>query len=355
MDIISPYGKNVDNELSKIYGISSIEELQERVAKQLDQVYGLTVHHFDSLHIAYGMCLRINTHRGNYYLKFTSGGITDPVAFVSIASFLREKGLPLPEILNTKNGEEYFSLLDNTPYNVTYLMMAMPGKPVTGNTERQVENYARVMADFHSLGEEYLESHPRNISDDSSLFTIPKQIHNELPKLQSDLSAFGDVFSSHEVSLLANAFHHLENRLEAIARVGFKKTIIHGDFRLCHVLEENDKITGIIDFDQTGYAERLIDVCFGIISSPEPNSAKALSLGQQQHFLVAYHQRYPFTEEELSILADLLVWTNLDQLRDMCKFSHVLNRKIDQLKTSASLNEIYELMHSKVIDLDSHN
>lgn len=277
------------------------------------------------------------------------------MAFVSVASFLRDKGLPLPEILNTKNGEAYFSLLDNTPYNVTYIMTAMPGKPVTGNTERQVENFARMMAEYHSLGEEYLESHSRSISSDTSRFTIPEQIRNALPKIQSDLSAFDDLFSSHEVNQLANAFQHLENQLEAIAGVGFKKTIIHGDFRLCHVLEENDKITGIIDFDQTGYAERLIDVCFGIISSPEPDSAKTLSLDQQKHFLVSYHKCYPFTDEELSLLADLLVWSNLDQLRDMCKFSRVLNRQVDQLKTSAGLKEINELMHKKVFDLDSHN
>ena len=355
MDITSPYGKNVDHELSKVYGISSIEELQGRVTEQLDKTYGLIVHHFDYLHIAYGMCLRINTDRGIFYLKFTSDVISDPVSFVSIASFLRDKGLPLPEILNTKEGEAYFSLLDNTPYNVTYIMTAMPGKPVTGQTEQQVENFARVMAEYHSLGEEYLESHSRKLSGITSRFTIPEQIHNDLPNIQSDLSAFDDLFSSPEVSLLANAFKHLKNQLEIIAKVGFKKTIIHGDFRLCHVLGENDKITGIIDFDQTGYAERLIDVCFGIISSPEPDSAKALSLEQQQHFLVTYHKRYPFTEEEVSLLADLLVWSNLDQLRDICKFSRLLNRKVDQIKLSASLNEINELMHKRGIDLDSDN
>lgn len=69
MDIISPYGKKVDNELSKVYGISSIDELQERVTEQLDQTYGLIVNHFDSLHIAYGMCLKINTQRGIFILS----------------------------------------------------------------------------------------------------------------------------------------------------------------------------------------------------------------------------------------------------------------------------------------------
>ncbi len=355
MDIYSPYGKNVDDELSKVYGISSIEALQERVTQQLDQAYGLIVHQFDSLHIAYGMCIRINTNRGICYLKFTSDVISNPAGFVSIASFLRDKGLPLPEVLQTKKGAAYFSLLDNTSYNVTYLMTAMPGKPVIGQTEQQVENFAKVMADYHSLGEEYLKSHSKKISGNTSQLTIPEQINNDLPQLQSELSALSELFSSLELSLLANAFQHLKNRLETIAKVEFKKTIIHGDFRLCHVLGENDKITGIIDFDQSGYAERLIDVCFGIISSPDPNNAKALSLEHQQHFLMTYHKRYPFTEEELPILSDLLVWSNLDQLRDICKFSRKFNRKVDQFKISASLNEINELMHKTVFDLESHN
>lgn len=68
------------------------------------------------------------------------------------------------------------------------------------------------------------------------------------------------------------------------------QTILHGDFRFCHVFFQNNSLSGLVDMDESTQGERLIDLCYGLASGSSPEAGSLLTFEQLQDTLLMYHQ-----------------------------------------------------------------
>lgn len=156
MDIVSPYGKDVTAELKSVYKVASVEELVGRVRRFLAERYAFKAVHLEQLHVAFGIAVRFVYKGECYYLKFAGrANHRQPEALFSYFEYLRAHQLPLPEVVRTHNGAPFENILEASPYDVTYVMKALPGGVMARKTARRLERCVDVMAAFHRLGADY--------------------------------------------------------------------------------------------------------------------------------------------------------------------------------------------------------
>ena len=98
--MLSPYGKNVDRELSKVYGFGSTDALVEFVIEHIRQYYPLNNISIISIHVAFGMAVKISVENECYYLKFASRSMhRSPEQLFPWLEYARNHDIPLPEVL----------------------------------------------------------------------------------------------------------------------------------------------------------------------------------------------------------------------------------------------------------------
>ena len=154
-----------------------------------------------------------------------------------------------------------------------------------------------------------------------------------LAKLDLSLHDFSHPAASHDLLWNVSAAHRLTDQLECLVNpenrrlasefmARFKKyvlpllsslrtQVIHNDFHLYNVLvaqEEQDRITGIIDFGDMLYAPLVGEVAtaaaFHMIGCADPFEGPA-------QFVGAYHKECALTDMEQEILADLMATRHL--------------------------------------------
>ncbi|KAB8315201.1 phosphotransferase [Tolypothrix campylonemoides VB511288] len=306
MQVLSPYGKNVLAELKDIYGFNSVEATAEFAIHHLQQQYQFQVVSVEALHISTGLAAKLKADGEIYYLKFTSREMHEnPDQLFPWLSYARKQGILLPEIIRATNGSWYLSPLKNleSDYDVVYLMRDVPGKPMEQASKQLLQQYAEAMAQFHRIGFEY--SHPVLGADDWTWESQWEDRH----ELRNDLKDCP--FISQE--LVSESMHVIEETTVCT----LPQTIIHTDFRFCHVFFQDNSLSGLVDVDQSTQGERLLDLCYGLASGSSPESGSLLTFEQLQNTLLMYHQYLPLSELEQSILKGVLVYAFLETLNDL--------------------------------------
>ena len=191
--ILSPYGKNVTAELNDVYNLASVKELLSRVRHFLETAYGFGTVQIEEVHVAFGVAIRFAYADESYYLKFTGrANHGDPEELFRYLEYLRTEGVPLPKIVETIHGTWFENILDNSPYDVTYVMKTLPGKPPARKTVWGLESYLNVMAEFHRLGATYKPIYARS-----------RDVHRCFQEAREDLES-ANGFSSDQRELLRN-------------------------------------------------------------------------------------------------------------------------------------------------------
>ena len=302
-NILPPYGKNVTAELNDVYNLASIDELSERVRYCLANSYGFTDVQIEEIHVAFGVAVRFSHAGTSYYLKFTGrANHGDPEGLFAYLMYLREQ-LPLPEIIKTANGTYFENILEDSPYDVTYLMKTLPGKPLVQKMDQELEQYIRIMAQFHRLGAAY---EPR-------LYARSRDVHQYFAEARDDLESAS--LSDGHRELLERTTAYVHAKLEPLKTNNrLSKTHIHRDFRLCHVLFEGQQVSGIIDAEHAEYAERIFDLCTGLVSHPNPARCLLLNLGEILDYIKHYDKLYPLTQPDRQTLKAMLLFALLNEL-----------------------------------------
>ena len=79
-------------------------------------------------------------------------------------------------------------------------------------------------------------------------------------------------------------------------------------------------MTGLLDIDQATWAERLVDVCYGAVSAPNPEVGAFLTFAEIRAFLGAYNIPSPFTPDEKAALKGGLLAALVELLGDLVQF-----------------------------------
>ncbi|NEU74847.1 phosphotransferase [Hassallia byssoidea VB512170] len=350
MKIISPYGKDVLDELQRVYHLNSVEDLVTTIHDHLAKHYFIESCEILSVHVAFGLTLNILASGNIYYLKFASRTMNrTPKDLFLYIDFLYRNAIPVPKIFKTTDGSWFKSVLNDTDYDVVYLMSSSPGEPILAPSPSRIQEYAAVMARYHKLGLNY---EPKVLGGQPTTFTIEQAIASDLPKFYHALCGREKLFSAREIDLINFIINYICTTFALAQPLQLLRTHIHGDFRLCHVFYTGETVSGIIDIDQSTYAERLIDVCYGLISSPNPAGGIFFSIEQIQLFLSSYNQEFPFTASERKLLKPMLLYALIEQLDEVSKCYETGNSDTtitDIELTHKALAKIFDIQEAKLI------
>lgn len=310
MEIVSPYGKNVTQELREVYKLESLDALLGRVRCYLAESYGFQPVVIEQVHVAFGIAVRFSYQEQLYYLKFTGrANHQQPEALFEYHNYLRRHGIPLPEILQTVNRTHFETILESPWYDVTYVMKAVRGRVMGRKTALRLGQYVRVIAEVHRLGVDY---EPRVISGYRNVHDFFREAVEGLADL---------TFTASHRRLLEQATGSARDTLADLKRYDdLSKTHIHGDFRLCHVMFDQGGVSGVIDAEHLTYAERLWDVCVGSVSHPNPVRCLLLELGEVLSLLKLYDRLYPLTKADRRTLKGVLQLALLNELAGILLF-----------------------------------
>lgn len=312
MDIVSPYGKDVTAELKSVYMVASVEELVGRVRRFLAERYAFKAVHLEQLHVAFGIAVRFVYKGERYYLKFTGrANHRQPEALFGYFEYLRGHRLPLPEVVRTLDGAPFENILEASPYDVTYVMKALPGGVMVRKTPRRLEGYVDVMAAFHRLGAEY---RPR-------VYTGSRDVHAYFREARESLEGIEGLIPEQQ-GLLKRSLGYTHEVLDMLkGGHALSKTHVHGDFRFCHIFFEGGGVSGIIDAEHAGYAERVFDVCTGLVSHTHPARCLLLEPDEILGCLRRYERRYAFSEADRRTLKGMMLCALLNELAGVLLFT----------------------------------
>lgn len=303
MQVLSPYGEEVLIELKENYGLNSIETAEKFIIHHLQRHYPFQVVSIEELYICTGMAAKLRADDEIYYLKFSSYEIHKaPDQLFPWLDYARKQGSPLPEVISAINGSWYLSPLQNSDYDVVYLMRDIPGKPIEQVSQPLLNQYVEAMTQFHRIGFDY--SQPVQ-GDDYATWADIKQQEN-LDELRNDLHDRPFILQE----LVTEAMRVIENTPICT----MPQTMIHGDFRFCHVFFQDNVLSGIIDMDESTQGERLVDLCYGLASGSSPEAGSLLTFEQLQDTLLMYHQSLPLSDQERSTLKGMFAYMFLATL-----------------------------------------
>jgi Ser/Thr protein kinase RdoA (MazF antagonist) len=310
MKIVSPYGKTVSKELKDIYNLSSVNELLERVRHYLSEDYGFDGVDVEMIHVAFGVAIKFKHDNESYYLKFTGrANHHQPEDLFLLLEHLRQKGLLLPEVLKTNDDTYFKNILAKSPYDATYVMHEVRGEVMKRVTEERLEQFVQTLAVFHQSGEHY---EPR-------VYAKARSIHDFLQDALTGLQLYS--YTPEQNGLLEKITSYVENIFNTFkTHDSLSKTHVHWDFRFCHVLFEGNKVSGLLDAEQTTYAERIYDVCVAVVSHSNP--ARCLLLNPERIFMALrrYHELYPFNPYDREGLKAMLLCALLNELTGQLLF-----------------------------------
>lgn len=304
MEIVSPYGKNVTEELQRVYKLESVDALRERIRYFLAESYGFKFVTLEQVHVAYGIAVRFLHEEQCYYLKFTGrANHRQPEALFRYHDYLRRHGIPLPDVLQTVNRSYFETILESPWYDVTYVMKAVRGQVMRRKTFQRLEGYVRVIAEVHRLGADY---EPRVVSGYRDVHDFFREAVNGLEDYNLGVG---------QQRLLAQVTDSVRGVLDDLEHYNdLSETHVHGDFRLCHVMFDKRGVSGIIDAEHVTYAARLYDVCTGLVSHPNPARCLLLELNEMLKLLRLYDHLYPFVQADRRALKALVQCALLNEL-----------------------------------------
>jgi len=297
MKITSPYGKHIPTELRDVYKLASVDELLRRVHRFLTVRYGFKGVRVEEVHVAFGTAVRF-VHAGrSYYLKFTGrANHRDPEGLFRLLEYLRENRIPLPEVVRTVDGALFANILNGSPYDVTYVMKTLPGRPMAQPSAGRLEGFVNVMAAFHRLGADY----------GPKVYAKSRNVYTNFREARETLEG-ADGLSAEQQALLGRTLVYTHEVPELIkVDDTLSKTHVHGDFRFCHVLFEEGSVSDVIDAEHAEYAERVFDVCMGLVSHTHPARCLLLNLAEILGCLRRYDELYPLNEADRRTLKAMM-------------------------------------------------
>jgi Ser/Thr protein kinase RdoA (MazF antagonist) len=205
---------------------------------------------------------------------------------------------------------------------VVYLITTVPGKPCINHTDKTLDQYIEWLAAIHNWGEQYPHENLGSLATWNAKW---EERHVLLKTLEP--------FSFLDQALITRAIQELEAR----GPQEFTQVIVHGDARLCHALYEGEKFSGFIDFDQSTQGERWMDLCYGLISGPEPHSGSQLTLKQVQYALRHYHEWLKIPPDERAALKACFAYAGLETLSELALFHQRGVLPLEELRRTEGL------------------
>jgi len=207
----------------------------------------------------------IDTTSGRYVLKRRAQGRDKParVTFAHTVLWrLREKGIPVPDLLRTRDSRESMLIIHGRVYE---LFKYVPG-----------DHYDASLAHTSQGGKTLARIH-RALRNFQTAWQPPAGGYHDSDRVRAGLNSIPSAVSSHDsvlghesdlLALIQELYESYENATRAVNRLGFRgweSRIIHGDWHPGNLRYRNDRVVAVLDFDAARRCPPVMDLANGML------------------------------------------------------------------------------------------
>ena len=244
---------------------------------------------------------KVQTSKGNFLVRLVLDNSSKKTKHLNLqfklVRYLQNKGFPykIPIPIKTLSGKEILQLNKKK----VWVCKFFDGKNYCeAPTIPKMKEMAKVLAIYHKYVEG-LKGHKAKDEAHQRIrkgFKIMKKITGKKPEdklARENLEFFKEIY-------------------EEIKNFKCKKNMrfIHGDFDASNVLFQGDKITAVIDFDETNFAPRIFDISVSIRDSCITRGK--FDKKKTEIFLKEYEKISKLEKEEKEAIIPLILLANID-------------------------------------------
>lgn len=203
--------------------------------------------------------VKVVTQQGNYLLRIYPKG-KNPTRVLRELAFsqnIAKYGVPVATVtpgINRKNTQK-ISTRDGGSY-LAVLFQFLNGQHTTHNQEGLIPAIASIHAIMHKIG---LKSIPSNTS--KTIRPFIKWLGDERTVAKKSLANHREILKSLDTIYHSLHQEYIQQRI-AISKLPF--ALCHLDYDSNNILNDNKKITGVIDFDDLAPAPPILDIGFSL-------------------------------------------------------------------------------------------
>ncbi|WP_298208298.1 phosphotransferase [Ferrimicrobium sp.] len=261
---------------------------------------------------------------GKFAVRRYRDGYQDVASIRAELRFMRlaKEALPVqvPGVILTRFGDELLSLFDRLYVVFTYVQGQMA-------TQGQVIELASQIGELAALVHLCADDSDRTLqarwSWDASVLTGPA------PRWGPWQPAFSRDPRGYEV--VAAAHGEIGARLDSAPRGGSVFGLLHADLRAANLFVQDDRLTGIIDFDDCGYGW----YAYEAVASLSFYEASPEALGLLRGWLVGYGRIRALGSQALALVPRLLMYRRLLLTGWLLEHPHVRVPEIDRSRFGA--------------------
>ncbi len=298
--------------------------------EQILEQYDLTVNAISKGRESY-LC---DTSQGAKLLREYRGSKERAGFLAQMTKFLKEQGLNVPAVMETKEESPIAVDEDETKYILTDLLT---GAECDTKRRDDMMEAVRLLARLHNLSEGYPGEIPEFVKEDPGMLLELYQKHNrELRKVKNYVHAkkkkneFEMLFMGQYAQFMQKA-EEVTDLLSKIEPQEYMVGFCHGDYNQHNVLFKKQD-GAIVHFDSFSYRVRMSDLANFLRKMMEKNN---WNTGLGMDMIQAYHRERPLTEQELKYLYLYLAYPE--------KFWKIANRYYNSHKAWLSGRNIEKL------------
>lgn len=198
----------------------------------------------------------------------------------------KNNGIPVNEILSDNNGNRIISSNSGSWMLKKYLN----GTLFTMNSYSQIKSAAIMLAKIHRIP---FENTQYNFISDHDPYHWLTNFSGEIKLLENEVIESASLYS------IKRILDTIENTYTIKEYFELPRAVVHGDYHGRNLLFENNKISGVLDFDTTGISAKVVDVAEGaFLMGRIKNGGYEFNIKAVREFLVNYEKNITMTEEE---------------------------------------------------------
>ena len=196
------------------------------------------------------------TSRGHFVIRVNRvrRSITEIERLSTFLSHLRNRGIPADELVPAADGR-VAAEMDGELLSVHRFIQGTVYASPAELSESQTANLMRFLAYYHSAAGEYRTGGRLAARDEM----LPVMYTDDPDRLRGRLKRLPKM-AKVEASAVNRAIDRLGSFFASGAYRELKRTWVHGDYRLCNVAFDADRVSGLFDWDLLCDGPRLFDV-----------------------------------------------------------------------------------------------
>ncbi|MFA6513883.1 MAG: phosphotransferase [Patescibacteria group bacterium] len=286
--------------------ISNQIKLNEDVIKKLLSVYDVKYQSYKLIKFGIeNISAFISTKEGKFVLRVYRNNnkkLSDIKLELEFMAFLRKNGVKTPKIIGNHHKQSLSrKKIDNKFWNYI-LMEFVDGAHLKYNQINLISSLAKAQAIIHK--------------HTSKFKIISKDYHNFRNRLNSFVSEYKTnkpfIYNKYgeelTIETIEEVVHDLKKNLDALQKL--PSGLVHLDYHGSNILVKDNKINGIIDFDDLSFSPFVADLANSLLWWTYLNQTKNIQKIKEK-YLLEYQKYRKLSRNELALVALLMRWRNV--------------------------------------------